>query len=678
MHHKLSILILALFLAPLQFMLGSDGPRAEKGVLDLREYDFFEEGVIKIEGEWHFFWEEIIDPSTHSFESGYIVEVPSSWGQLQDVVPGIQKKGYATYHLKILLPDNIERVAFRFTEVFAGSGYYVNGKNIGFNGFPGANPYQNLFDTRPSLFTASVAGHSIDLLIHVSNFSYRSGGMKGTVELGIPMQVMEERAGRQHMDFFFVGAFLIIGLFFMGMFFIHAELYKLFFSLICILFTFRLLLLSESGYMDWLSGIAHIRLDYISFSLMVPLFIMMIRHLFPNDFPKVIYRVFMWTCALMILILLVSPISLFSEALVYYFIFDSVLGVFILYVMYRTLRRGRSFAIGYTIGIIVVLIGSLHDILIVSDVIENSYLSQYALFIYVLIYALIFSLKSNDMLRRSERLSLEIIEVNENLESLVDERTRELSLKSGEIEKHQVELEERNTELQQMISIRNRFFTIIGHDIRGPIGYTSQMLDMLISGDHNKKEEQEILNLLAKSSRASMNLLENLLIWGRSQIGNLTAESEKFKILPVINETTDLFDHAVQEKSIALKIDIKASMMILADKEQIKMVVRNLLSNAIKFTSIGGSIAIGAVSSEDGKEIVFRISDNGIGIPALMQEKIFSSEEFYTTEGTSDEKGSGLGLKLCHELIALNKGWINLESKTGKGTTFSVGLPSAG
>lgn len=669
------IVLLAFILSP-SLLFGSGVPRAEKGILDLREYSFFEDGILEIKGEWLFYWEEIIDPVNIPGDSkASIVEVPSTWGQLKDVVPGIDKKGYATYYLKILLPENIERLAFRFTEVYSGSGYYVNGKHIGFNGFPGANPYQNLFDTRPSLFTTQVNGPIIELVVHVSNFSYRSGGMKGVVEMGIPMLLMEKRAKRQHRDFFFLGAFLIVGIFFMGMYFIHAELYKLFFSLLCLLFAFRMFLLSESGYMDWLSGVAHIRMEYISFSLMVPLFVMMIRYLFLNDFPKVVFRIAMWFCALMIILLMVSPISMFSEALIYYFIFVAVLGFFILYVLLQALKRGRSFAIGYTVGLVIVIAGTLHDILIVSDLLENYYASHYAMFAYVLVYALIFSLKSNAMLRRSERLSLEISEVNENLESIVDELTREVSEKSHEIELHQEELEARNAELQQLISIRNRFFTIIGHDIRGPIGYTGQMLDLLIKGKLSKKEEKEVLELLVKSSKATLNLLENLLIWGRSQIGNLTANTERFGIGTQITETVELFDHAIQEKTIDLKLEIESDIQVLADKEQFKMVIRNLLSNAIKFTAPGGSITLTTERADQSKELVLKIMDSGIGIPKVMQDKLFSTEDFHTTDGTLDEKGSGLGLKLCHELIKLNNGWIKVKSQSGKGTTFSLGLP---
>jgi len=674
MNHRNLIIIILCFVS-FSSMLAKDDPVARNGVLDLRDYDFFEEGVLKIKGEWHFHWNQIIDPASHSDTCECVVKVPSSWSQLEDIVPGIEPKGFASYHLKIIVSDNIQRVALRFTEVFSGSGYYINGKNIGFNGFPGSNAYQNMFDSRPSLHTASLSDSIIILVIHVSNFHFRSGGMKGIIELGLPMQVMEERAQRQHLDFFLIGTFLIIGIFFLGMYLIHTEIYKLFFSLICLLFAFRLILMSESGYFDFLSGVAHIRTEYISFSLMVPLFFMMIRYLFPNDFPKIPFRIIMWACALMIIILLLSPINFFSSALVYFYIFVALAAILLLFVMYRTIIRGRMYAIGYTIGVLLVSIGALNDIMIAADIIETPYKAQYAMFAYVLVYALIFLLKSNNLLRRSEQLSVEISEVNENLEAIVEERTWELSQISEELLLHEKELEERNLELQQLISIRNRFFTIIGHDIRGPVGYTTQMIDMLLKNEVKEEEKEEILMLLMNSSQATMELLENLMIWGRSQIGNLSARPEEFGLGSIVKEALNLFNHAIREKEIHCVVSIKASVKVKADKDQMKMLVRNLVSNAVKFTGKKGEIKISAVISENEKEAILTVSDSGIGIPVLMQKKLFFSEEFYTTDGTSKEKGSGLGLKLCHELIELNKGWIRLESASGKGSIFTVGIP---
>ncbi len=676
MIYRRFILIFSLFFASFSMAQAGDSPVAKDGVLDLRSYDFFEEGVISIEGEWRFFWEEIIDPSLHSDSTGYIVSVPSSWKQLEDIVPGIESRGFASYNLKILLPENIHRVAFRFTEVFSGSGYYVNGKNIGFNGFPGANSYQNLFETRPSLHTASPNGSIIDLVIHVSNFHFRTGGMKGEIDLGIPMQIMNERANRQLRDSFLFGAFLIIGIFFLGMYFIHAELHKLFFSLICLLFAFRLILISESDYFDWITGVLHMRLEYISFGLMVPMFMMMIRYLFLNDFPKLFLKIVLWVCLLMIIILVVSPINFFSEALVYYYIIVALSALVILYVMFKAIRRGRRYVWAYTIGVIVVIASFLNDILIVSDIIETSYKAQYGMFIYATIFATIFSLESNNVLRHSEQLSLEISEVNENLESIVEERTHELHQKSEELLKQQEEIEERNRELNQLIAVRNRFFTIIGHDIRGPVGYTTQTVELLLRDDVAEDDKKELLTLLMKSSKATMNLLENLMVWGRAQIGNLVPKKEDFNLLPLIDETIELFDHALLEKSIKIHKTIGPSIQVKADKEQTKMIIRNLISNAVKFTGRNGIIKLSADASENAKEVVFEVSDSGIGIPSVVLEKLFSTEEFYTTHGTNSEKGSGLGLKLCYELITLNDGWIKVESKTGKGTTFSVGLPA--
>ncbi len=108
------------------------------------------------------------------------------------------------------------------------------------------------------------------------------------------------------------------------------------------------------------------------------------------------------------------------------------------------------------------------------------------------------------------------------------------------------------------------------------------------------------------------------------------------------------------------------------------MVLRNLLSNAIKFTGLKGKIEISANPSKKGDEAIFNILDTGIGIPSVMIDSLFNSDEIHSTEGTNKEKGSGIGLKICHEILELNSGWIKVDSKTGEGTVFTFGLPVAG
>ena len=158
-------------------------------------------------------------------------------------------------------------------------------------------------------------------------------------------------------------------------------------------------------------------------------------------------------------------------------------GAVILYTILMAWRRGRYYAQGFAVGIIIVVAGALNDMLFIADVIETGLVSHYTMFTFLLIYAIIFSRKINRGLLRNERLSDEILQMNENLELLVDKRTSELNKKSEELVMHREELRKSNKELQREIHIRNRFITIMGHDIRGPLGYTSQVLELILKGD---------------------------------------------------------------------------------------------------------------------------------------------------------------------------------------------------
>jgi len=677
MFSKRYLLIIVGFLLLAQSVTAKDSPEAIKGVLDLRDYNFFEEGILDVKGEWLFYWEEVIEPSALSDADATVIPVPSSWKSLSDLIPGIESKGFGTYNLKILMPDNVQRLAFRFTGVYSGSGYYINGKNIGFNGFPGTNKYQSVFSSRPSLHTCSIDDSIVELVVHVSNFDHKLGGIRGGMEIGFPMQVMSERADRQSFEYFLLGAFLFAGFFFLGMFLIHADLDKLYFSLICLIMTIRIIFLSEGGDLnfDWMNGTAYIRMNYLTFSLLVPLFIVMIRYVYPHEFPKTLFKIFIWVCIFMIIIVIITPISFFTGALVYYAIFFIFISLTLITVLMRAWMRGRAFALGFAVGIFIIIAGSLNDVLYYFDLISTAKLSYFTTFVYLLVYAIIFSLKSNEMVQQSEKLADEISMVNDNLESLVEDRTAELKLKSNELEQHQLQLEENNRDLQQMNSIRSMFITVIGHDIRGPVGYNSQMLELLLTEKRSKKEEREILTLLVNSSKATMDLLENLLIWGRSKIGNLPANRELLDVRFIVNETAELFTFALKEKRIGLNIDVSTSLKVYSDKEQFKMLLRNLLSNAIKFTGVAGEVEISASVSDKGNEVIFKVSDTGIGIPSVMINNLFISDELYSTEGTKKEKGSGIGLKICQEILKLNNGWIKVKSKTGKGSVFTFGLP---
>jgi signal transduction histidine kinase len=401
----------------------------------------------------------------------------------------------------------------------------------------------------------------------------------------------------------------------------------------------------------------------------------MIKHVFPHDFPKILFTLIMWISLVMIVLVIVSPVSLFSSVFTYYMFFVIFTAGVISYVTIIGWIRGRAFAPAFAIGIAIVVFGAVNDMLFISDVIETGLSSHITLFIYLIIYAMIFSGKTQQEFKLSMRLSEEIASVNENLENIVLTRTKELSEKSKELIKHREQLKSSNEVLQREVKFRNRLFTIIAHDVKGPIAYSYQALELILSKKLNKTEEEEMMKLLANSSRSTLTLLENLLAWVRSESGELKSMSVQFHIEKVISESKELFDIPLNDKHIDLTIDINKDASVYADKEHFRLIIRNLLANAIKFTTECGKIQISGREDTNSGFTTIEVRDSGVGIPPSELKNLFSEFEITSTRGTKNEKGSGIGLKLCKELVELNHGSITVESKVKEGTVFRVMLP---
>ncbi|MGW8317160.1 MAG: ATP-binding protein, partial [Bacteroidales bacterium] len=337
--------------------------------------------------------------------------------------------------------------------------------------------------------------------------------------------------------------------------------------------------------------------------------------------------------------------------------------------------RGRSHAPAFTIGLLILVAGILNDLLDKIDLIHTPYMVHYTMFIYLLIYAYIFADKSNNLQKKAQKLAQEVSQVKNNLEDLVEERTTELQSMSRQLERQKKKLESTNYDLVEAINARNRLFAIIGHDVRAPIGYIRQALEMLLENpDITAEERQEMLKMMASSSAVTYNLLDNLLVWGRSQTGRLKASPVRFQLKALIDESLELVNIGLKDKKLKVEVYVSEEHYLDADRDQLYIVIRNLLSNAIKFTPPKGSIYIS--SKKQKGEILLSIRDNGIGIPDGIRSKLLESKSQVSTDGTSGEKGSGLGLKICNEIVQTNGGWMKIESELSHGTTILIGIPS--
>jgi two-component system, NtrC family, sensor kinase len=233
------------------------------------------------------------------------------------------------------------------------------------------------------------------------------------------------------------------------------------------------------------------------------------------------------------------------------------------------------------------------------------------------------------------------------------------------------ELEKQGNELKRLNYIKDKFFSIISHDLRTPISSLGGISFMIKESmeSNNKAFLNEIVDYIDQSVLSLSGLLENLLNWAMSQQGKLTYKEERIETKALINEVVGLFTTFIISKDIQLKIDLQDNLFIAGEKNSLMTIFRNLLSNSLKFTPKGGWLDISSRVIE-GSWVEICVTDSGIGIAEEKIAGLFELNEDKSTRGTENEKGLGLGLNLVHEFVLLNKGKIEVESTVGVGTKF--------
>jgi signal transduction histidine kinase len=229
--------------------------------------------------------------------------------------------------------------------------------------------------------------------------------------------------------------------------------------------------------------------------------------------------------------------------------------------------------------------------------------------------------------------------------------------------------EKLNAQLRETNLVKDKIFSIIGHDLKTPVNGLVQTLDLLDTGIIDEDQRKFIISTLKKQTAHTYDTLDALLRWGQAQLQGVTVNLQPIQPKEIIKRNIDMLQKQADEKFITIQDNTNEAITVMADANHIEFIVRNLLSNAIKFTDTNGSIEISATNSPSAKEIIFSIKDNGKGISKEQVEK-FASSNIKVAYGTKGEKGTGLGLLLTKEFIKANKGKIWLESKEGKGTTF--------
>ena len=259
-----------------------------------------------------------------------------------------------------------------------------------------------------------------------------------------------------------------------------------------------------------------------------------------------------------------------------------------------------------------------------------------------------------------EQIKGKNLELNEALKTVIEQNEK---------------INKQSESIKHTSQIKDKMLSIIGHDVRGPLGNIRNVLTLLME-DYDNYSKHDIVGFIEPvidTAASAFNLLSNLLFWARNQSGKVVCSPAFFIINELIDENISLFAINIEKKNIGLKLDIDKNYQVFADENMINTVIRNLISNAIKFTPFAGKVIIKLEKISN--QIEFSVKDSGLGISKENIKKILVTKEIFTNYGTNNEKGSGLGLTLCREFLERHGSNLIIESEISKGSKFSFTLP---
>jgi signal transduction histidine kinase len=639
-----------------------DKPTIQNGTLDLTSHNWQEDGIIDLTGYWEFYWNKFYDPAffndTNTTHTKNYIYVPSFWN---DAVPGAKKSdpvfGYATYRAVIKCPDSPQELALKFLTVESAYRLFVNGKEILNVGYADTSISETIADLKPAIVTVHPENNQLDIVVQVSNFHNRVGGLWDIIRLGTRQQVEAKFISNILLECFVAGCFFIAGIYYLILYFSFPDRYTLlFFSLLCFIIFTRSLVIGEIPLFHITSWNWHVarRLEYISLYLSVPVMCLFSYFLFPEDFSKKALYLVLPVCGIFILLSFFGPYYYYTYVVRYYQAIILVTALYGLYVYIKAAIKKRPGSLLFLAGFCIFLITIINDLLYVNLVIRTVPLFYAGLAIFIITLSILLSKQFSDTF-----FQLQV--ANKRL-SLTNE---ELGIMNKAIEHKHKELKKINTEMDAFV---NR----TSHDLRAPL---NSILGITILAKEEKNNEtlQKYLGIQEKTLIRMDSLISDIIDFSKNK--RLELELKEVDFAQLVSNSLE--DHAFLNNAQKLdkKIDIKQYEKFVSDPRRVSIILNNLVSNAFKYadyTKKNPEISINILVADNMAAI--EIADNGIGIEEQHLDKIFTL--FYRV--TNSSTGSGLGLYIIKETVDKLGGYVIINSKKGDGTSIKVMLPNIG
>jgi len=685
MLRRTATFLISLFLV--QGLLTGAPVRVEKGVLDLRHIQQGDEFTLKMNGEWEFYFNKFLYGEPGNISDTLTPDcygtVPGYWTEYSVGGQRLPRFGYGTYRAVILLPPGYrDRLGFDMPVFDSSYEIAVNGVITARNGTPARSRAESIPAYEPLFFSYMPKNDTLELLIRVSNYEHRRGGFWLPLKVGTFHTIQTNFTNQWFISIAVTGMlFAAFICFFVFYLFDRKNPKLVMFSLLAASLALRPFL--STPYLISIINATNwsliVRCEYLLLYLTVTSGAWLAYYIYPTSwFRKIALAVDFIFLAGAILVIS-TPVYIFSYTV---WIMQALALIVLTYALVMSLRgllKKNWIDIINFVALIALGAGAVADIMLSNGLEEKQqiYILSFMMMVFVFVQA---ALLIRDWVKSGKervKLALQLEELNRSLEDRVDERTKELKTKSIEINARNEQIALQNKKLSETVHLKNKIFSVIAHDLRSPVVNILYTLHLLREEKDWEKTEA-MANSCIQYSQMLIGLIENMLVWGRGQEDMIRFAPSENDLADIVLTNISIMKEAADRKNISLHFTQVGRAVGWIDRDLIDIVVRNLLSNAIKYTNPGGKVTISVKEQEKNNAgVVIKICDNGVGISEERQKKLFTGAEIDTTAGTDSEKGTGIGLKLVHELITISKGTISVESKPASGSCFTVSLPSA-
>ena len=616
----------------------SQGREAKNGVLDLSKCDL-EEEIITLDGEWEIYWNQLLSRKDLNQYQGKVdyFDFPELWNNHKTKNgQALSPFGYATYHLKVLLPEERPLLSFYIKHFYSSYLLMVDDQVILSSGKVGSSDETSSPNWIPQAVMFSGTGDTLDIILQISNFRHSKGGARESILLSSKENIESQFIEVLGYDLLLCGGLIMTGLFFLGLYYFgQREKSAIYFSIFCLTFAYRViaaddysLLVLNPNY-NWT---IFLKLEYLSL-FVPPLFFALYTHsLYPMDSKHFILKGFAIISGLLSLATIILPSTIFTHFV------DSYLFLMLLAIIYcgsvyftavRNKRDGAKYAMLGTIPVLVIFIYKI--LIYVGSLQEIEFISFIGFVAFFFFQSLVLFFLFTKSLKNAKE------------------------------------------EAERAVMAKSEFLSMMSHEIRTPMNAVVGLTNYLIE-DNPKEDQVDSLKTLKFSAENLLVIINDILDFSKIEAGKVEFEEQPSDIHEILSNIKKTFAPIAKQKNLEfiLKIDKQVPDHIICDTTRTSQIFSNLIGNAIKFTK-KGRVTLGAELVETRKEevsILFYIEDTGIGIPPERQPEVFKS---FTQANTSINRqfgGTGLGLTITKRLLELQGSELKLESEENVGTKF--------